>query len=212
MKNKTEFTLSFACWPLVVALSLPSLSLIAIPPLPSLFYPRRPPTMSKTIALFDVDGTLTVPRKVRRRFGGGREEEEKERKERVNLSKRSIDRWSRRALPPSSSCRSFPTPRSFNSPFHKQTADSKTLDFLQELRKVREVAKEGRWGPAKTEGKTESTGRRNNNKKTKKTNAQFSLSFSTFSPLSQNQSAARQGRHRRGLRPRQDQRAARREQ
>ena len=64
MKNKTEFTLSFACWPLVVALSLPSLSLIAIPPLPSLFYPRRPPTMSKTIALFDVDGTLTVPRKV----------------------------------------------------------------------------------------------------------------------------------------------------
>jgi hypothetical protein len=29
------------------------------------------PTLDRTIALFDVDGTLTVPRKVRKEWGGG---------------------------------------------------------------------------------------------------------------------------------------------
>lgn len=46
-----------------------STSSVGLRPLVPLFSLRRPATMSKTIALFDVDGTLTVPRKVRTRNG-----------------------------------------------------------------------------------------------------------------------------------------------
>jgi hypothetical protein len=51
---------------LLLAPGLSSLSELSLETRPPAFLPslRRPATMSKTIALFDVDGTLTVPRKV----------------------------------------------------------------------------------------------------------------------------------------------------
>ena len=79
-----------SCWP-TVSLSPPppfifSFGIRAPAPLSSL---RRPATMSKTIALFDVDGTLTVPRKVRT----GKDTE----RGRLSIDRSlSIDRWAQR--------------------------------------------------------------------------------------------------------------------
>ena len=62
-----------------------------IRPLPFFSSLRRPATMSKTIALFDVDGTLTVPRKVRGAFWGARRTERKRQESKGECRSKSID-------------------------------------------------------------------------------------------------------------------------
>ena len=95
--------------------------------------------MSKTIALFDVDGTLTVPRKVRGVFLDAKEREMKARRLPIDNQSMALPRF------PFSSRYSHSLRHSITFPT-TQTADAKTLDFLQELRKVRENRERGqRW-------------------------------------------------------------------